>query len=119
MSSDSDLEKMNPITVRIYDSSVPRIVTRFLDMCTCSRGTTGALFTALDSKLAELLDSDIPWIRCTSLGVNNTSINIGNGNSLKSRITKRNDVIYFNDCPCHIIHNAAQRAGEISGFDLE
>jgi len=31
--------------------------------------------------------------------------------------------MYFNGCPCHIIHNAAQKAGEsfteISGFDIE
>ena len=36
-SNNTGLEKMNPMTVRVYESSTGRIVTRFLDMCT----TTG------------------------------------------------------------------------------
>ncbi len=36
-SNDSGIEKMNPITVRLYEPGVGKIVTRFLDMCT----TTG------------------------------------------------------------------------------
>ena len=36
-SNDTGLEKMNPMTVRVYEPSTGRIVTRFLDMCT----TTG------------------------------------------------------------------------------
>lgn len=36
-SNDSGIEKMNPMTVRLYEPSTGRIVTRFLDMCT----TTG------------------------------------------------------------------------------
>lgn len=109
-SNDSGLEKMNLITVRIYDLSASKVVTRFLDMCACSSGTAEALYSALDGKLVELLGTDNPWVRCTSLGVN-TSVNIGIRNSLKSRIIKRTDAIYFNGCPCHTIHNAAQKAG--------
>ena len=32
--NDCELQKMNPITVRIYDNSVSKVVTHFLDMCT-------------------------------------------------------------------------------------
>ena len=32
-SNDTGLEKMNPITVRLFDSSCNTVVTRFLDMC--------------------------------------------------------------------------------------
>ena len=32
-SNDSGLEKMNPMTVRLYDVNQGKIVTRFLDMC--------------------------------------------------------------------------------------
>ena len=60
---------------------------------------------------------------CTSVGVDNTSVNIGVRNSLKTRILQRNPAVFFNGCPCHIIHNAAQRAGEAfsvaCGFDIE
>ena len=33
-SNDTGLEKMNPMTVRLYDVNEGSIVTRFLDMCT-------------------------------------------------------------------------------------
>jgi len=32
-SSDTGVEKMNPITVKMFDESQGMIVTRFLDMC--------------------------------------------------------------------------------------
>ena len=32
-SSDNDIEKMNPITVRFFDVSKRCVVTEFLDMC--------------------------------------------------------------------------------------
>ena len=111
---------MNPITVRIYDVNSSKVVTRFLDMCASASSTAEALFTALDDKLAELLESDTPWANCISVGVNNTSVNIGRRNSIK---LQRNPNVFFNGCPCHIIHNTAHKAGEAftlhSGFDLE
>lgn len=58
-----------------------------------------------------------------SVGVDNTSVNIGIRNSLKSRITVQNPAIYFNGCPCHILHNCAQKSADASskvcGFDVE
>ena len=35
-SNDTGLEKMNPLIVRLYDSSKSRADTRFLDMCCTS-----------------------------------------------------------------------------------
>ena len=68
----------------------------------------------MDNKLVELLQFSNPWIMCTSVGVDNTSVNIGVRDSLKTRVLNSNPAIYFNGCPCHIIHNAAQKAGDIS-----
>ena len=60
---------------------------------------------------------------CTSVGVDNTSVNIGVRDSLKTRVLGCNPAIYFNGCPCHILHNAAQKSGdsfrECCGFDIE
>ena len=60
---------------------------------------------------------------CTSVGVDNTAVNIGIRNSIKTRIQHANPAIYFNGCPCHIIHNAARKASDyfcnICGFDIE
>ena len=83
-SNDSGLEKMNLITVRIYDVNTNSIVTRFLDMCTSVSSTAEALYTVVESRLCELLQCENPWIKCISVGVDNTSVNIGVRNSLKS-----------------------------------
>ena len=89
-------------------------------MCTSASATATAIYGALDAKLAELLQCQNPWQNCTSVGVDNTSVNIGVRDSLKTRILQ---YTYFNGCPCHIIHNAAKKAAEsfalCSGFDVE
>lgn len=62
-------------------------------------------------------------MNCTSVGVDNTSVNIGVSNSLKVRIQACNSSVFFNGCPCHIVHNAAQKGAEqfsvVPGFDIE
>ena len=64
----------------------------------------------------------IDYTNCTfAFGVDNTNSNIGAKNSIKSRVTQLNP--YFVGCPCHSIHNAAQKAaeafGDLSGIDIE
>ena len=110
--TDTGLEKMYPAAVRIFDINCGRVATRFLDMCTTSSSTAEGIFTVLNGKLVELLDCANPWDFCTSVGVDNTSVNIGTRNSLKTRIVEKNPAIFFNGCPCHIIHNAARKASE-------
>lgn len=55
--------------------------------------------------------------------MDNTSVNIGIRNSIKSRVLVRNKSVFFNGCPCHIIHNAGQKAANAflaqCGFDVE
>ena len=41
-SNDTELENMNPITVRRYDVTSNMVVTCFLDMCTTTGATTVA-----------------------------------------------------------------------------
>lgn len=76
-SNDVGLVKMNPLTVRIFDTGQSKIVTRFLDMCTATASTAEALYGVVNGKLAELLDTENPWEYCTSVAVDNTSVNIG------------------------------------------
>ena len=122
-SNDSGIKKMNPVTVRIYDVNESKVVTRFLDMCTTSDSTAEGIYTVVDHTLSQLLVSSNPWQLCTAVGVDNTSVNIRVRNSIKTRVQKRNPSVYFNSCPCHIIHNAAQKAADsfnqASGFDVE
>ena len=110
-SNDTGLEKMNPMTIRIYDEKNGKIVTQFLDMCTTTSSTAEAIYSVMDTRLSELFSSTNPWAMCTSVGVDNTSVNIGIRNSLKAWILQQNGAIYFNSWPCHVFHNAAQKAG--------
>ena len=121
-SNDTGLEKMNPITVRIYDVNSNMVVTRFLNMCTSASASAEGIYNVMDRKLVDLLKCPNPWSLCTSVGVDNTSVNIGVRDSLKTRVLSCNPAIYFNGCPCHI-HNATQKAAEsfsqCCGFDVE
>ena len=122
-SSDTGLSKMNPLTVRIFDVNRNVVTQQFLDLCLTSgedAGRAKSIFDKINDTLSEL---NIPWNHCTSFGVDNTNTNIGAKNSLKSRTLEKNPAIYFVGCPCHIIHNAAQKAGDgfrgETRFDVE
>jgi hypothetical protein len=52
----------------------------------------------------------IPWNNCVGFGVDNTSVNMGCRNSIKSRVLDMNPAIYIVGCPCHIVHNTALKA---------
>ena len=123
-SNDTGLSKTNPSTIAISDINRGQIVTKFLNMCTTSSATAATISGTMDKTLARLLESTNPWTMRTSVGVNNTFVNIGTRNSLQTGIVQRNDAVYFNGCHCHIVHNAASKAGSAfakhcRGFDPE
>ena len=90
-SSDTGLEKMNPISITIFDEETSTVVMRFLHMCPSQGGTAEALFTVIDGKLSEMLKVPNSWKMFTSLGLDNTSVNIGIQNSIKSRVLQKNE----------------------------
>ena len=108
-SSDTGLQKMNPLTIRIFDHENGVVCTRFLDMCLTSgsaAGTAEKIFQAMEQAITS---RSIPWNNCIGLSVDNTSVNMGKHNSIKSRALQRNGSIYIMGCPCHIIHNVGQK----------
>lgn len=80
--SDSCVEKMNPITVKIFD--INRVATtKFLDMCMSSVSTAEGIF----SEMQAVLDKHyVPWANCVGVGLDNTSVNLGCHSSIKTRI---------------------------------
>ena len=78
-------EKMNPLTVRVYDSDTKKVVHRFLDMCPTS-GPNCSTADAIFQKMEEALQKHaIPWTNCVSLSVDNAPVNTGARNSIASR----------------------------------
>jgi hypothetical protein len=88
-SNDNGLEKMFPVTVRIYDVNFGKVLTKFLDMNLLQEqeaSTADAMFQSVD----ELLDrNSIDWDHCVAIGLDNTNGSIGDHNSIKSRAKKK------------------------------
>ena len=63
-SSDTGLEKMNPLTVSLFNININRVDTRFLDMC-CIKGQTfgkmATIYQNIDDVLTKL---QFPWSNC-------------------------------------------------------
>ena len=108
-SSDSGVEKMNPLTVCIFDDNRGVISTQFLDMCMSSSATAEGIF----AKMHEVLSKHcISWSNCVGIGLDNTSVNMGCRNSIKTRVVQQNPSIYVMGCPCHIVHTIQQEKQE-------
>ena len=119
-SNDSGLQKMNPLTVRYFDVNRGRVSTQLLDMCLTSVSTAEEIFAKINDTLVRY---NIDWNLCVAFGVDNTSVNLGRRNSIKTRVHQQNGSVYFVGCPCHMVHNTASKASEAfeaeTGFAIE
>ena len=86
-SNDQNLEKMNPVTVRLFDINQYKVVTNFLDMCLSRASTAAAIFSSINDAFVA---NDVSWDNCVSLGVDNTSVNVGKHRSLFVEAKKLN-----------------------------
>lgn len=93
--------------MRIINADSGMVHTQFLDMCLSSLSTAEGIF----SKMQAALDKyEIAWMNCVGIAVDNTSVNMGCRNSIKTRIQGVNAAIYVMGCCCHIVHNIAGKA---------
>ena len=100
------------MTVRTYDSETGFATTRLLDMCLTSgtsSGTAANIFNAMDTAL---VSRAILWSHCVCVSVDNTSVNMGRHNSIRTWATLKHPNVYMMGCPCHIIHSIVQKASE-------
>ena len=122
-SNDNGLEKMFPITVRIFDINFSRVMTKFFDINLLTGREASTAETMFNSVNAQLTKHGIPWDYCIGIGLDNTNANIGEHNSIKSRARNKNKNIVIAGCPYHIIHNASQKGSvefsEQTNFDVE
>ena len=92
-------------------------------MCPTASSTAEGIFTDVNGRFTKLLEVQNPWMNCTAVGVDNTSVDIGMRDSIKVLVQARNCSVYFNGCSCHVLHNEAQKGAEQfsvdSGLDIE
>jgi hypothetical protein len=120
-SSDTGVEKMNPMTVRIFNINGPKTVsTHFYNMCvTGGRDASKAecIFKVVQTKMEE---DHIAWSQAVNLSVDKMSLSLI---SFASRCKSKNADIYVLGCPCHLAHIAASNANdafvEICGINIE
>ena len=92
---------MNSLTIKIFDISLNKVTSNFLDMCT----TKGATATDIVEKFCKVItQSQILWDMCIAFSVDNASVNMVKRSSIKSRVLERNPDVYFVGCPCHVAH---------------
>ena len=120
-SNDQGICKMNPITIRLFDINQHKVVTQFLDMCLSTSSTANGIFTSIDNAFEQ---NKLSWGNCISLGVDNTSVNIGKHHSLITKAREKNSDIILMGCPCHMAHNTAPHAvkmfeGCLRDFNIE
>ena len=116
----SGITKLNPVLIRLFDDNKGKVSLQLLDMGACKEGTTEALFNNINSILRE---NRVDWENCVAIGLDNTAVDVRKKNSMMIRVLAKNKNIFINGCPCHIIHNtankAAERFSEVSRFDVE
>ena len=96
-SNDQGLSKMNPVTVRLFDINQHKVVTQFLaGMCLSTSSTADGIFTSIDNVFVQ---NELSWNNCISLGVDNTSVNIGKHHSLVTKAREKNSDIILMGCP--------------------
>ena len=112
-SNDNSIKKMNATCAITYNPNKSETINfRFFDMRTttgehCSK--SGVLFDAINSALDK---HEILWNNCVIIGLDNWKTNMGQHNSIKSRVFQNNDSCFIAGCGCHLAHLAAQYGGK-------
>ena len=119
-SNNKSLVKLNPLLVRLFDNDLGYVNVQLLDMCCSKSGTAEILFENIHNALRS---NEIDWPSRVGLSLDNTSVNLGQHNSMKTQVQEVNNSIYINGCPCHIVPNTANKGAEMfmlkSGFDVD
>ena len=106
-SNDAGLEKLNLLTVKIFDAPTNNIIvtSQLLDMCTTTGRECGTASSIFDKVNSVINQHGIPWSNCVGFGVDNTSVNVGRHHSIMTLVREVNNNCYFMGCLCHLVHN--------------
>lgn len=103
-SNHQGLKKMNPVTVSIFNINKHKAVTKFLDTCKSKESNGKVIFGTIDASMSKY---GVSWGKCVSLGVNNTSVNVGHYNSVIVEAWKNHNILV--ECSCWIANNSTKK----------
>ena len=90
-SNNTGLQKVYPVTVRIFDVNFNRIMKTFFDM-NFLEGTDAPTAASMFYSVNNLFERyNIQWDHCIGIGLDNTNANIGERNSIKPRVRQKNN----------------------------
>ena len=93
---------------------------KFCHMCVTTGEDCSKAYSLFDAINNSFLSDNVDWDNAVGIGLDNTNSNMGNNNSLKSRILEKNPYCFVAGCNCHLFYLAAPRGGkEFAEFDIE
>ena len=105
-SNDSD-SKLYPIVIRcVSDSGL--VCSELLSIPVCDGPATRENIFKLLNK--ELMDSEVPWANCLSLGCDNAPVMTGHKKGVFAFIKEKQPQIFLSGCTLHMVHNGAKAA---------
>ena len=118
--NDKGLVKLIPLLVWLFDNDLGYVNIQLLGMC-CSKSVTAEIL--FENIYNALRSNEIDQPSRVGVGLDNISVNLGRHNAIKTQVQEVNNSIYINGCPCHIVHNTANKGADMfmleSGFDVE
>ena len=85
-SNDEGLVKLNLSLVHVFDINEGKVVSQLSDMCTSEKNDAESLFGLIDDSSKK---EDVKWNNCLAIGMDNTSVNMGIHNSIKTRVFEK------------------------------
>ena len=126
-SNDTGIQKMNPVSIRIYDANTSKVVSNHFCNMYLTEGEHRPAAESIFATIENNFDWDnIPVQNCVSLSADNASTMIWKRNSLASDFKDKNSEIFISLCfssMCHLAYIAASHANdafsEVLGLNVE
>ena len=104
---------MNALCLYIFDVSRSKPVKhKFYDKCVTSGEDCSKADSSFEAMNQCFIKDGIDWEYAVSIGLGNTNTNVGNNNSIKTRIHKKKNEWFIAGCNCHLCHLAAGAGGK-------
>ena len=90
-SNDTGLQKMLPVTVRIFDVNFNHMMKKLFIMNFLEGKDAPTAANRFDSVNNLFERYNVQWDHCIGIGLDNTTANIGERNAVKSRVHQKNN----------------------------